>query len=295
MLWLLRTSRGFPEVFVLGDPLDAPQKLPERYLLRAKKVAEDDAHNPIFLVDSLAFVLPTQTNQRSITRNGMWIVPADARPSGGIDNAGVADICSVFGIPIVLSESKLQQICSVVPSAAKSPSHVLYHGTSSDVWESLCKHGLRPTYGMLGVGVYLGTFWKAARYASQTQTYSDRKEGIIVRVYVFAFSLFTFPENLRAPAYVCKCENCERALRSGEGAQIERAAHTDHLSQWALDKTCHGAELLPKQSKANPSLWIVRNAEWCIRPECVQIQNCALLEMRQDAVYDPCDRTRRIL
>ena len=184
MVWLVRTCNGFPEIFLIGEILQMPLVIPSRYEPRALLHTRDVHGIPIFHVDSAAFSKPVLTNAESITHNGVWVVPADARAAGGLPDFGIRERRCVFGIHILYTEEFLAAVCAHFPSAAALPTHVLYHGTAAEAWEGICASGLEPTFGMLGTGVYMGTFWKATRFAALTQSYQPRKDGIILRAYV---------------------------------------------------------------------------------------------------------------
>jgi hypothetical protein len=297
MVWLVRTCNGFPEIFLIGEILQMPLVIPSRYESRALLHTRDVHGIPIFHVDSAAFSKPVLTNAESITHNGVWVVPADARAAGSLPDFGIRERRCVFGIHILYTEEFLAAVCAHFPSAAALPTHVLYHGTAAEAWEGICASGLEPTFGMLGTGVYMGTFWKATRFAALTQSYQPRKDGIILRAYVHAPRLYTFDDMLFRPAYDCPCARCTAAKESGDSAQIERAAYTDHETRWALCPEVCGAEVLPQRCKSEPTLWILKNAEWCLRPQCIHVQLGARLDLKtmEDAHYDPLKRSQKIL
>jgi len=294
MVWVVRTCLGFAEVLVLGQPLACPAALPSRYAQRASKVGEFSGQE-VILVQSAAFELPLLLNATSLRLNGLWIVPADARPAGGIPEDGVQDLVRVFGLELLPSEHELRQVCALA-SSGSPPDCVLYHGTSLDAWAGIQQHGLMASKGMLGTGVYLGSFWKATRFAARTQDYTLRRQGeaCIARVYCFCPQLQDWSE--KATSYECACEECTSARLRG-GAALERSTFTDHESRWAFDASCSGVFMPTRKSSIDANLWIVRNAEWCVRPACCRVQNAAKLDMGSvvQERYEPTQRSQSIL
>lgn len=292
MVWLVRTCQGFAEVLVSGIPLCAPDAIPERYKARVTAIGD------VFHVQSSAFSEPPRLDRASLEKVGLWVVPADAHPMGGLPEEGLPDVASVYGIPLQHSKDQLQGICASVQhlTTKASPSLVLYHGTSELCWPSIAHGGLRESFGMLGTGVYLGSFWKATRFAARSQEYVMRSEGgCIARVYVHGDAIASIPHSLE-PRYACTCPECVDARAIG-GAALERAAHTDHETRWAQDASCLGLHLSPRKCTADPKLWIVRNAEWCLRASCLRVQNAAALNLGSVVAerYDPLQRDQSIL
>jgi len=92
---------------------------------------------------------------------------------------------------------------------------------------------------MLGNGVYLGTFWKATRYACLTQDYKAQSGSV--------FRIFAFPKNLRelpSPSWKCTC-----------GCPTPDIA--DHL--FGIDSDIHVSQShLSKDGR-------IKNEEWVIK------------------------------
>ena len=296
MVWIVRTIQGFAEVLVMGVPLRAPAAVPPRYLHRVYARTECRGMEVLHVYSSV-FKTPSLLDRVSIAQSGVWIVAADAIPAGEVLEEGVAAKCSVFGLPLAESFEAIAEVCSSVCAPRPQPNLVLYHGSSSSNWMSIAATGLRPSKGMLGMGVYMGSFWKATRFAARTQEYQLREEGgCISRVYVFAASLHAMPAR-QTPAYVCPCDECATLMKHGSPASLERLAHTDHESRWAADETCDGLYLEPRRCETDARRWIVRNAEWCVRPRCLSVQNGARLDMQSVFAerYDPLQRSQTIL
>lgn len=295
MVWIVRRCLGFAEVLVLGQPLASPAELPSKYAQRSALVGKV-AGRDVYEVNSAAFAQPVLLNAASLATQGIWIVPADARPMGAVAEEGVAGKVCVLGQALAHSEFELQQVCACVRAKEAAPDCVLYHGTSTPAWPSIQSSGLQESQGMLGCGVYLGSFWKATRFAARTQTYQLREQGqaLVARVYCFCPDLDDW--TAKTETYACACAECSRARQLG-GAALERSVFTDHESRWACRSACSGVYMPSRKSVADPSLWIVRNAEWCLRASCCRVQNAALLDM--DTVlkdrYDPLQRSQTIL
>jgi hypothetical protein len=296
MVWIVRRSQGFAEVLVLGQPLASPSELPAKYAHRSTKVG-DMGGRAVYEVSSAVFAQPVVLNAPSLVAQGIWIVPADARPMGAIPDEGVLPVVAVLGMPLAHTEQELQQVCACVRGEAEgTPDLVLYHGTSTTAWSSIQTSGLQESQGMLGLGVYVGSFWKATRFAARNQTYQLRKQGeaLVVRVYCFCPALQDW--TAKTETYACACTECSKARDVG-GAARERSVFTDHESRWALNTECSGVYMPSRKSHHDPSQWIVRNPEWCLRSACCRIQNAALLDMSSvvHERYDPLQRSQRIL
>jgi hypothetical protein len=61
---------------------------------------------------------------------------------------------------------------------------IVYHGTAKDNVKMISKEGLKPSMGMLGHAIYLGSFWKAYRYAIMNVDFALRP-GALFRVMGF--------------------------------------------------------------------------------------------------------------
>ena len=306
---LVRLTRGFLEFFVIGNPLKCPDVLPLRYQTRSSLVDKDT-----YLAKSAVFDEPPIQSKESSVHGGIWIVPADLQPRGEFsdDKTTIRGLSCVFGIGAIVSKEDLELLTSRIKTVIEThftaslqslqilpqPSLVLYHGSSREAWETIIKEGLVESSGMLGRGVYLGSFYKACRFASRDQKYEWRGNGgIIIRCYVFADNVRTLDHLLR-PSYTCSCSSCQYFYKNlkRSASRDERMAHTDHESRWALDSNCSGIHLPARRCKTDPSLWIVRNEEWCLRPSSISVQSAALLDFDSipEGNYDPLQRNQQI-
>jgi hypothetical protein len=302
-MWFIRTTQGFVEVYVVGSPLSSPYVLPERFVGRSHYCGKHTDNKDIYIIDSNTHTTPPLISKGSLRTHGLWIVPADARPMGGLNDNSIPDTASIFGLPIGHTEEQLIGVCeagsllNTFKPLRFGPSLVLYHGTSAASWSSIATQGLQMTGGMLGKGVYAGSFWKATRFAARNQDYIFRNEGgVIVRMYVFAENIVCMPAHAKA-AYICNCLHCCESTKTTSAASLERAAQTDHESRWAIDPKCEGIYLPPRRCQSDPLRWIVRNAEWCLRASAILIQDAAFVDLTsivQDR-YDPLQRTQKIL
>ena len=107
----------------------------------------------------------------------------------------------------------------------------MYHGTARPTVKNILSEGLRPTYGMLGTAVYLGSFWKAFRFATFTQTY-EKRPGAVLRCYCFPTKL---PLIKTVSSNRCQCDKCTggQSGQSGQGDKFGQAGLLcDHLGLW---------------------------------------------------------------
>jgi hypothetical protein len=154
----------------------------------------------------------------------------------------------------------------------------LYHGTSKELLQE-CTKTLNPSHGMLGFGIYLGTFWKACRFAVRDQSYHIRN-GSILRYLVFPSNIIEFPRL----NWTCLCQKC---LDNDWAANI-----SDHDTKWSL--IGDAAHASPCQGigvrNDGQQKWALKNEEYCV--------NCPILlthtaNINLDTVephYDPYQR-----
>jgi hypothetical protein len=165
--------------------------------------------------------------------NGAWAVYLDLVPKGGPLGPAVANY---YGLPVdptlhqVLQNAMAEVYASVKalwPQVQYSAEpFVVYHGTARANVKSIFQGGLKPSFGMLGTAVYLGSFWKSFRFATLTQDYK-RRPGAVLRIY--AFWRFPYLKSL-AGSNRCQCQLCL-------GAPDATAKLCDHNATWsALSK-----------------------------------------------------------
>lgn len=165
-----------------------------------------------------------------LVANGAWAVYLDLVPKGGPLGPSVA---TYYGLPVdsrlhLVLQNAMRPIYASVASLWPHVSYaaepfVTYHGTARSAVKTILQEGLKPSFGMLGTAVYLGSFWKSFRFATLTQDYK-RRPGAILRIY--AFWRFPYLKTLGISDR-CKCSRC--------GAPVPDAVAKlcDHNAVWS--------------------------------------------------------------
>lgn len=257
---LLRDLGSHVELWaVLGDTAwDLPDAVPERFRGRTTST------HGVLMVDSRP-AGATATNRRSLQRNGLWLLHADAVPRGGVEPR-------VFGIGMT---PRLVEALRALPHGNVL---VAYHGTEAENLHSIAASGLWPTKGQLGFGAYVGSFWKACRFAARTQDYAPRKAPLVIRCIVRASSVTQYPR----AGWECTCGTC---VARGTGA------FCDHARVWDAGV----GELRVMRTWADH--WTTRNEEWVVAPREVACREAVLLDRAsiRGPQYDPLQRDIQIL
>jgi len=172
----------------------------------------------LLFVDSTASTKLVKRTKDDIQKDGIWSVYDDAVPKGHFSDCDlkVPGHSTVYGIPIHPNVWRvlcfgLKHIYEQSPwndCTIQNEPLVVYHGTDKSVIANIVKDGLRPTFGMLGTGIYFGTFWKSFRFATRTQDYIKR-EGAILRCFAFWTSV-AYKTGRSDP---CACKECAKALK----------------------------------------------------------------------------------
>lgn len=198
-------------------------------------------------------------NTGTAARPWVWVTAADVLQNSHWFNAHFAE--------------QVVHACKTVPALALPTNAstggrmmVLYHGTSADA--AVCittARGFRPsTAGMLGGGgVYLGSFWKATRYAVWDATYGARPTtGCILRVLVHAQDA--------------------RRVATFHRAGAVRAWAQSHPQLPPLHVAC-----------CMPSTALVSNEEWCVDPALCVVRHVGELDAStmDTARWNPQGRT----
>lgn len=231
--------------------LSLPLQIPRRFLNRITQEGD------FFWVDSKPHHDLPLRNYASL-RDGIWITRDDLTFRGGI---------TLFGVPI-------QEIQWPFP---KNNIRVAYHGTAKANLESIRLLSLLPSVGQLGNGIYVGSFWKACRFAGRDQNYEMREEPLVMRVLWKEENMISFPR-----LEECECKICDARSSEQRKACGHLLVHTD---------TC--AEL--RVGKYSTGKWITQNEEWAI-PKVLRISEC--MELQKDTIsgphYDPLQRDIKI-
>lgn len=187
----------------------------------------------------------------------------------------------------------------------------LYHGTGGDLrW--LSKEGggrLRnSTEGMLGSGVYLGSFTKAVRFAGFSRNASEKTEysarGSEEVVAILRVLVFVREEKIKRlnqggdAAYFSRLFSVKKRKQRGEEydakqarawTDARRAPYNDARSVWRQQRF-DAVALLPTCVGVNPysdkDIWVVRNEEWCVRSSATLVRNVADLHL-ETVTLDP--------
>jgi len=228
-------------------------------------------------------------------RDLIWLVSDDFTPRGGFQPENVEEKPMYFDTAISKTDSlkvlrhkhDISQLlhCNIEPLA-------LYHGSGADKSDLIIKQGLKPSFGMLGDAVYLGTFFKACRYASRHQNYEFRKEGVIFRC--LAFALPTKTKHYPLNGYACTCKKC-----TDEKSGFEKVS--DHFAQWNGGPFSCAEVLVSNEpfgfKKSGEPKYLCKNAEWAFRPENVLVQEFLNLDLSTilGPHYHPLQRNMKCL
>jgi hypothetical protein len=217
----------------------------------------------------------TDEKKAQAQRQKVWLVSDDFEKKGEFKPEKIHGVSTYFDTLLRKEDcDKVQaykcQIkdllgCNFEPMA-------LYHGSGADKLDSILKHGLKSSFGMLGNAVYLGTFFKACRYASRQQNYQFRSEGVVIRCLAFAKTFANYPSF----DHKCECEKCMREMSGFEKV-------SDHLSVWNRGQFCAVQVCVSEKpfgfKKTGEAKYLSKNAEWGFREESVQIQEYLYLDL----------------
>ena len=255
-----------------------PHSLPEGFKVVEEKTFKDEkAVHVEHLYQGIQFV------SRDSIRAGVWILASDCIPRGEFEPEGVAGRRTFFGIPIhdesALSILAFQETLQVVKPIS------VYHGTDYAL-EAKVAAGLEETYGMLGYGVYCGTFYKAARFACLTQDYK-RRHGTVFRAIAFAYNIREYPME----DYWCTCERC---TKYDWAAKI-----SDHGTWWKLQgfEGAHASAITDSSGlcRDGKAKYPLRNEEWVFPCERLVLTHLARIDQsNMPGTYDPMFRDVKI-
>jgi len=235
----------------------------------------------------------TNSPLRSASDGGVfWISEADLRPSGGIPGIVAASVAPWgVAIPERVASSWRAALRSVGPCRV----HVAYHGTSQLLAPSLSQFGVWESRdGMLGRGVYLTHFWRAAmRYALMDVGYKVRPEGgAVARVYVHSLDFETRDGSPGVEMCCCGKCTCDKYVNLVRHRRV-----ADHLALWRSGAVagvhvppCRGDTVDPKTGLLR---WLARSDEWCCRGEMCSVQEIMRVDassVKNVAEYDASDR-----
>lgn len=239
-----------------------PHKIPTRFAERCTAVGA------ALEIQSSPLPQSTLQNKKVFQDFGVWITRDDCTLRGGLK------VPTVYGIAIdgsvVSAWGRLPEPSVIV--------RVGYHGTSLECWDSIRKSELRPSLGQMGHGVYLGSFWKACRFAARDQAYKWRDRGVLLRVLWEARG-----EELLVPRSIpCPCDTLCK------GRPYEQRLISAHELVW----TDSGWGTL-QVGQLPSGKWITHNEEWVTAPANV-LRLCEAVEIDKSSVsgekYDPLQR-----
>jgi hypothetical protein len=219
--------KAFLEFFVqhVDGFLTLPKSNLERFSKRLLQAPVPIGPYILMPVDSKASG-PVRRPLKNIAEDGAWITHADTIARGSYGHLIGKSV--YYGVPIdpklehSLNESALYKAVEKLwpDCLLKNEPYVMYHGTARPLVKNILKEGLKPTFVMLGNGIYLGSFWKAFRFAVFTQAY-EKRLGAILRVYCFPTKT---PLIKTTSSDRCRCDDCSRSKDLG--------ILCDHLSLW---------------------------------------------------------------
>lgn len=293
--------------------LEAPAVLPERFRGRVTEsrtitMRSLSAHAREVRVDYYAVLSRVHDRlaarpplrQRDLALGGLWICDADLEAT------------HVAGFPIdpeLGRWARREDATCVRPGA---PVEVWYHGTDGAFLKSIAEdNGLRESEkGLLGPGVYLATFWKAAgRYAARDAAYTLRTEegrAAVLRCYVESERLLRRGGAFERGAVAAEpCDGSAASLSSSSDCPCPCGCGTDyadHTGTWRA-RGHDGYVLYPvlrrgiRRKRDGAPCYVVRNPEVCARREIVHVQSIHLVDMRtvEGPDYKPDSRTTRCL
>lgn len=267
------------EIFVVlqNGVLDFPPGVPDRFATRIQHTDLDFVKE----VYSLPFDNMSTLNRDSLAVTGLWITEDDTVSRGQVSPR-------VFGIP--LSDVVCKAWLLLPREVAKQGTwriRVAYHGTDATRLPHIFDHGLLPSFGQLGTGVYVGTFWKACRFAVRDQDYKFRTNPVVVRVLWMCDETkqLVFPRE--SP---CTCV----ALCAGKDKESARACA--HELDWSTQKTWQSG-FLPRTSLSTGT-YVTRNEEWVFAQNAIdRLQQVVQIDVEtvHGPHYDPEQRNIDIL
>ena len=283
-------------VFLENDVLVLPSVFPEKYKSRILSTHGDS----VVFLDSSAHSSSTRTN-RNLLKQGIWICEGDCEPLGGVSP-------SVFGIPLSLEACKAfsthNEALVQRSKVALKKTRIAYHGTSYENYLGICALGFKCTFGMLGTGVYLGSFWKACRFAARDQNYKFRETPSVLRVVWTCEDqdMLNFPRKIM----YCFCGECYM--------RPEQRSFCGHTMDWQDDAkvfpekvpvdrikgqgTRYWAGSLKPCKFPDSDKWVTQNEEWVLNPTCIiRLAECATLNLDsvEQTHHNPLQRNIKIL
>lgn len=247
--------------------LQLPNELPKRFEHRILE-QKQTKHFHSCLVKSNAFSnIEILSTNHIMESEGIWLCANDVLKKGGNITEGIDGKRTFFSVDIDEESGKyLELFCHIHKISINFPLS-LYHGTkfTKESRESIFTQGLQETNGMLGSAVYLGTFWKACRFAGFTKDYFNQ-EGEIYRVLCFPKLLETFPRI----GWICQC--CQNNI-------------CDHAGLWRI--IFDGVHVTSENEKGK-----LKNDEWGMKDRYILSTHVCNLQSYE---YSPYKRNMKII
>ena len=273
-------------VFLNDTEFVFPPEIPAKYKRRCRQ-----RNGNILWIASERHKDPYYTNRTSL-KEGMWICQDDFTPRGNVAP-------TVFGIS--LPPNPFIESLPILNSWSLTTLHVrvAYHGTSKESFKEIVHSELKCTYGMLGTGIYIGSFWKACRFAARDQLYQEREHPTIMRI-LWACEdsdILHFPRSF-LDGY-CLCARCY--LTPEQKPFCAHVADFTRNAKFPPEKPLFkgvwkAGQLLP--CKYPSGKWVTQNEEWIINPSLLLgIQQAIELDKSTIARphYDPLQRNIGVL
>ena len=202
----------------------------------------------------------------------------------------------------------LRPTTAATAASARARPVVLYHGTggspASLAWLAKGEAMRGSPSGMLGAGVYCGSFWKATRFAAHHRgaatgdEYTSRKADDCVAVLRLLAFVGTEHDQVWQP-YASSTAHAA-AADAASWTRRARQPFVDHDCAWAkagflaacVRPTCVGTNPF-----THKPVWVVRNEEWCVAPQRVLVRHVADLHTASVATapWEPWRRSSAIL
>jgi hypothetical protein len=257
-----------------AETLVNPCTIPDRYADRIEFISTIGGL-PCCKVLSATSDLQIVNRKGLLAGNGIWVVSDDCTPRGGFEEVPDIRLFLTFQIDDVSARDIL--LVDKELSARLSKPLSLYHGTDRDNVSSIVEHGISPSDGMMSRAIYLGTLWKAVRFAILGQNYKKRN-GSIFRVLSFPKSTAHFPRK----GWMCECKKC---LDNQWARSI-----VDHHGLWQIEHDCahvHATRAPETFADGRPK-YLLKNDEWALSPKTACIAtHCAQVEDSYGEHYDP--------
>lgn len=331
----------------LGFPRALPPRFATRAAAAAPPlVLRDGSRVSVWRVASSgAFDVPPHRSRASLLTDGLWVGDSDLEPKGACDDdddasddarvgggsgagggsgsgggggggsgkrvkRGVPARVTVCGLAVAPSASAAWAAVRDVPTTPRGTVVPLavYHGCDAAVVPCIQRHGLATSHGMLGRAAYVGTWWKATRYAARdAATYAWRTEGAVVRLYLLPRRGVAEFDGRGTP---CPCAACEAtrartaaaAATRGWSPQYdgERTRIADHGGAWQRGAdVAHVGVVRCHDGGSRRVLWASRNDEWAVADPAAACELACVvtLDLRSMAAphWDPLQRDQTIL